>query len=391
MTEALLVINAGSSSLKFALYQTTDGEPARLARGQVAGLPKAPHFAAVDADEATLTDETLASCDHAGALDHLFGWIESRFPGVTVIAAGHRVVHGGRAFAAPVRIDEERLSRLEALCPLAPLHQPHNLAPIRALAARPGGMPQVACFDTAFHRDNDRLAQLFALPRRYAEAGVIRYGFHGLSYEYIARSLAEVSPRAAEGRTVVAHLGNGASLCALKAGRSIATTMGFTALDGLPMGTRTGSLDPGVVLYLMQEEGLSAAEIETLLYRQSGLLGLSGLSHDMRTLLEAGTPEAEEAVAFYCYRIAREIGSLMAALDGLDALVFTAGIGENAAPVRARVLAHLGWTGASLDDSANTAGERRISTPDSAIDLMVLPTNEELMIARHTLEVLNGN
>ena len=301
---------------------------------------------------------------------------------------GHRVVHGGVDYAGPVRITAEVVAKLERLVPLAPLHQPHNLRPIRALSARMPEVPQVACFDTGFHRAQPPLAQAFALPRELSEAGVRRYGFHGLSYEHIASVLPAHDARAAAGRTVVLHLGNGASMCAIAAGRSIATTMGFTALDGLPMGTRSGSLDPGVVLYLMDEHKMDARAIETLLYRRSGLLGVSGLSSDMRELLESEDPHAREAVALFCYRIGRELGSLAAALGGLDAIVFTAGIGEHAAAVREVVCRDAAWLGVKLDRAANARNGPMISTPDSRVAVWVIATDEESMIARHTRDVL---
>jgi acetate kinase len=297
-------------------------------------------------------------------------------------------VHGGLQYTQPVRVDAGVLAALDRFVPLAPLHQPHNLAAIRAVMHSAPEVPQVACFDTAFHRSNPELAQMFALPYELHEAGVRRYGFHGLSYEYIATVLPEVDARAAAGRTVVLHLGNGASMCALAGGRSVASTMGFTAVDGLPMGTRTGNLDPGVVLYLMDERGMDVRAIEKLLYQQSGLLGVSGLSSDMRTLLASDATRAKLAVDLYVYRIGRELGSLAAALGGLDALVFTAGIGENSAEIRARICATARWLGVELDAAANAAGGPRISTAASRVTALTIPTNEELMIARHTERLL---
>ena len=305
-----------------------------------------------------------------------------------IVAAGHRVVHGGVKFAAPVRIDADVLGELASLIPLAPLHQPHNLAAIRAVVQHAPQLPQAACFDTAFHRTQPPVAQAFGLPRTYTERGVRRYGFHGLSYEYVASVLPGIDARAAAGRTVVAHLGNGASMCGLKAGQSMATTMGFTAVDGLVMGTRCGALDPGVLLFLMDQHGMDARALEVLLYQKSGLLGVSGISSDMRTLLASTDPRAAEAIELFVYRIVRELGSLTAALGGLDAVVFTGGIGENAASIRARVCRDAAWLGLELDEEANQRGGPCLSRPDSHVAAWVIPTNEELMIAHHTRRVL---
>ncbi len=394
MRDGILVINAGSSSIKFSLYVSENGDGLHLSsKGQVEGIHVAPHFEAKDPEGRRIADHKWEHGDklsHEVLLEFLIRWVEENLEGATLRAAGHRVVHGGVNYGAPVRVTPEVLDELETLVPLAPLHQPHNLAPIRALAAVHSDLAQVACFDTAFHRTNPRLAQIFALPRHLTAEGVRRYGFHGLSYEYIAHKLAEVAPDIARGRVVVAHLGSGASMCAIQGGKSMASTLGFTALDGLPMGTRSGNLDPGVVLYLMQQKGMTGAEIETLLYKQSGLLGVSGISNDMRVLLESSDPHATEAVDLFCYRVSREIGSLAAAMGGLDALVFTAGIGELAAPVRAKVVDLAGWLGMRLDDGANAGHGPRISTPDSAVSAWVIPTNEELMIARHTRAVLKA-
>jgi acetate kinase len=308
--------------------------------------------------------------------------------GLSLKGIGHRVVHGGLKYAVPTRMDREVLQDLQQFVPLAPLHQPHNLTPIRLMFERQPELPQVACFDTAFHRSQPELAQMFALPKELHDEGVRRYGFHGLSYEYIASSLPQFDPAAANGRTVVCHLGNGASMCALSGGRSVASTMGFTAVDGLPMGTRCGALDPGVILYLMDQRGMDARAIEKLIYSQSGLLGVSGVSSDMRTLLASDEPRAKLAVDLYVYRIARELGSLAAALGGLDAIVFTGGIGENSAEIREGVCRDAAWLGVQLDEAANRAGRQRISTAASKTAAWVLPTNEELMIARHTRRVL---
>ncbi len=392
MADAILVLNAGSSSLKFSTFLDRAETPELLIHGQLEALTTRPHFIARNAAGAVLGERTWeegAALGHQGAIEFLFAWgRDGVFSGHRVIAVGHRVVHGGVTFTRPALIGPETLTALEALIPLAPLHQPHNVAAIKAVAQRAPHLPQVACFDTSFHRTQPEIAQSFALPRRYSGGGVRRYGFHGLSYEYIASRLPHLDGRAAEGRTIVAHLGNGASLCAMKNGRSVATTMGFTTLDGLMMGTRCGALDPGVLLYLMDHDGLDARRLEELLYRQSGLLGVSGLSSDMRTLLESSSPAAAEAIDLFVYRIGRELGSLAAALGGLDALIFTGGIGENAAPIRARVCREAAWLGLELDENANATGGPRLSRPASRVSVWVLPTNEELMIARHVQRML---
>ncbi len=392
MTDAILVLNAGSSSLKFSVFvDRADAAPQLTLRGQIEGILTRPTFVARDAGGATLAESDLGGAmqpGHQGATDFLLDWLEQRLGGQRLVAAGHRVVHGGREFSAPVRVNAAVLDALERLVPLAPLHQPHNVATIRAVAARAPDLAQVACFDTAFHTAQPPLAQAFALPRHLTEAGIRRYGFHGLSYEYIAHMLPSVDMRAATGRTVVAHLGNGASMCAMLAGKSAASTMGFTALDGLPMGTRCGAIDPGVLLYLLDRHGMDARGLEKLLYHESGLLGVSGVSSDMRALLASGDVHAAEAVDLFVYRIVREIGSLAAALGGLDALVFTAGIGENTPLIRARVCRAVAWLGIELDESANTDGGPRISSAVSRTSAWVLPTNEELMIALHTRAAL---
>jgi acetate kinase len=390
MTRGLLVINAGSSSIKFALYQVRDHGLAPRCRGLADGLGGSlARLNIVDERGVVLLDTRLpAPADHDLALDRTLQWLERHPDGRDLVGAGHRVVHGGPRFSRPVRVDAGVLERLEEYTALAPLHQSHNLRPIHALARLRPSLAQVACFDTAAHRSQPMEAQRFALPREYEERGILRYGFHGLSYEYIASVLPDYDPRAARGRTVVAHLGNGASMCALSDGRSVATTMGFTALDGLPMGQRCGSIDPGVLLHLLQSEGMSVAELEELLYRHSGLLGLSGISADMRELLASDEQAAAEAVAYYVYRSVREIGSLAAALGGLDALVFTAGVGENAVPVREAICARLDWLGLRLDKAANARGASHISAEGSAVSAWVIPTDEELMIARHTLDCL---
>jgi acetate kinase len=394
MREGILVINAGSSSIKFSLFVgESGGEMALSSKGQVDGIHVAPLFKAFDPAGHPLAEkrwEHGESLSHEVLLSFLLRWIEEHLDGAVLKAAGHRVVHGGLRYSHPVRIDADIVEELETLVPLAPLHQPHNLAPIRALAAVHPELVQVACFDTAFHRTNPRVAEIFALPRALTAEGVRRYGFHGLSYEYIAHRLTEVAPEVAGGRVVVAHLGSGASMCAIKDGTSIASTMGFTALAGLPMGTRTGNLDPGVVLYLMQRKGMDAKQLETLLYKESGLLGVSGISNDMRVLLDSTDPHAEEAVELFCYRIGRELGSLAAAMGGLDALVFTAGIGERSAVVRERVCRQAEWLGVRLDPTANAGNVQCITAADSPIPALVIPTDEEMMIARHTRAVLRG-
>jgi acetate kinase len=392
MTDAILVLNAGSSSLKFSLFRDrAPAAPQLELHGQIEGILTKPRFSAHDASGAILAERDLgavAQSGHEGAAGFLLHWLEPRLGEQHLAAAGHRVVHGGLEFSAPVRVSAAVLEALDRLVPLAPLHQPHNLAAIRAVAARLPDLVQVACFDTAFHTAQPSLAQAFALPMHLTEAGIRRYGFHGLSYEYIAKMLPTVDLRAATGRTVVAHLGNGASMCALAAGKSAASTMGFTALDGLPMGTRCGAIDPGVLLYLLDHYGMDARGLEKLLYHESGLLGVSGISSDMRALLASRDTHAAEAVDLFVYRIVRELGSLAAALGGLDALVFTAGIGENTPSIRARVCRAAAWLGIELDDSANARGGPRISRAGSRASAWVLPTNEELMIALHTRTVL---
>jgi acetate kinase len=392
MRDAILVLNAGSSSLKFSVFVSgVDLVP--LVAGNLEELQGHARFRAKDATGAVVDEHGWPAGGppgHEGAIAFLLDWLRANAGGERLIAVGHRVVHGGADYTAPVRVTPEVLARLERLVPLAPLHQPHNLLPIRTLAARMPDLPQVACFDTAFHSAQSPVARTFALPRELSDAGVRRYGFHGLSYEYIASVLPQYDARAAAGRTIVLHLGNGASMCALHAGRSVATTMGFTAVDGLPMGTRTGSLDPGVLLYLMDEQGMDARAIETLIYKRSGLLGVSGISSDMRELLESDHPHAREAIELFCYRIGRELGSLAAALGGLDAVVFTAGIGEHAAPIRDRVCGDASWLGLTLDTAANARNGPRISSPDSRIAAWVIATDEERMIARHTRDLLQS-
>ena len=386
MLDAIAVVNAGSSSIKFSLFAESGRALELIARGQTEGIYTAPRFAAKDRDGKTLGEKSWGEgvkLGHNGALDHLVAFLRSQLGQSRLAGVGHRVVHGGLEYSRPVRVDAKVLSALEKYVPLAPLHQPHNLAPIRTLLERAPELPQVACFDTAFHRVQPEVAQAFALPRSITERGVRRYGFHGLSYEYIAHALPERDPKAAAGKVVVLHLGNGSSMCAMANGRSVASTMGFTAVDGLPMGTRCGSLDPGVILYLLDELKMDARAIEKLIYQQSGLLGVSGISSDMRALLDSNEPNAKAAIDLYVYRIGREMGSLASALGGLDAIVFTAGIGENSAVLRERVCRDARWLGVELDTAANKAGGPRISTAASRVSAWAIPTNEELMIARH--------
>jgi acetate kinase len=390
MSDALLVLNAGSSSLKFSVFLDED-PPRPLLRGQLEGLLTRPRFVARNSTAVVGEKEWPSGTmlGHQGAIEFLFTWGRGgALAGHRIVATGHRVVHGGMKFSAPVLINSETLAELEALVPLAPLHQPHNLAAIEAVALMAPKLPQVACFDTAFHRSQPAVAQAFALPRRYAEEGVRRYGFHGLSYEYIASVLPTCDRRAADGRTVVAHLGNGASMCALSGGRSVATTMSFTALDGLIMGTRCGAIDPGVLLYLIDRHGMNARTLRQLLYEQSGLLGVSAVSSDMRELLSSSDSAAAEALDLFVYRIRRELGSLAAALNGLDALVFTGGIGGNAVSIRSRVCRDASWLGLELDEEANVKGGPCISRAGSRVSAWVIPTNEELMIALHTRRLL---
>jgi acetate kinase len=386
----IAVLNAGSSSLKFALYGASE-RAELMFRGQIERLNSTPSLKVFESN-GTLVDERhwpRGELDHDGAAREVLATGRRLLGDMPVRAVGHRVVHGGMRFGAPTRVDPSVLEELEQLVPLAPLHQPHNLRPIRVIAEAVPHLPQIACFDTAFHRSQAVLAQSFALPRELTEGGVRRYGFHGLSYEFIVSRLGEIAPELARRRLIVAHLGNGASLCAVHEGRSIASTMGFTAVDGLMMGTRCGALDPGVILYLMKQKGLSAADVEALLYNRSGLLGVSGISSDMRTLRGSDRPEAREAIDLFVYRTVREIGSLAASLGGLDGLVFTGGIGENDVQTRAEVVAQCRWLGLELDTMRNGAGEPLVSSTRSAAPVLVVPTDEERMIARHGMAVLN--
>jgi acetate kinase len=394
MSDFAVVLNAGSSSLKFSVYERP-GETAWAvaSRGQIEGIGTSPTFSAKDGGGAALPAPALGADvkDARTALEALAAWLRARYGGARVLGVGHRVVHGGAKYAGPTIVTPQVLDDLRALVPLAPLHQPYNLAAIEAVEERLPGVPQVACFDTSFHRGQPLVAEVVPLPKDIRDRGVQRYGFHGLSYEYIASVLPEAAPEIASGRVIVAHLGSGASLCAMRNRRSVDSTLGFTALDGLCMGTRPGAIDPGVVLYLFQTLGLSAKDVEAILYRKSGLLGLSGVSNDMRDLL--GSPEASArlAVEYFVYRAAKEIGALTAVLGGLDGLVFTAGIGEHSAEIRRRICEASAWLGLELDAAANDAGDRkgpRITTASSRVSAWVIPTNEELVIARHTGRLL---
>jgi acetate kinase len=386
-----LVLNAGSSSLKFCVYQKPQGAPWGLGtKGQIDGIGTSPRLSAKDADGQVLVDRKPdgAMRDGRDALEAVASWLRSRYGDAHLLGVGHRVVHGGARYASPTVVTPEVLSELRRLIPLAPLHQPYNLAAIEAAEKRLPDVPQVACFDTSFHRSQPAVVDVVPLPREICSAGVQRYGFHGLSYEYIASVLPQVAPEIAGGRVIVAHLGSGASLCAMKGGKSVDNSLGFTALDGLCMGTRPGSLDPGVVLYLFQTLGLDAKQVETILYKKSGLLGISGLSADMRDLLASDEPSARLAVDYFVYRAAKEIGALAAVLGGIDGLVFTAGIGENSAEIRRRICESSAWLGIEFDAEANAAKRARISTPSSKVSAWLIPTNEELMIARHTALLL---
>ena len=386
--ETILVVNAGSSSVKFQIFGVEEaGALQRLIRGQVDGIGSRPRLVARSNDGTSLIERSCGSDevpDVAAAIDTVGTWLR-KTQTFKLAAVGHRVVHGGPAYDRPVVIDQGVVANLERYISLAPLHQPNNLAPIRALLKGRPDLLQVACFDTAFHHGHSAVADHFAIPERYYAEGVRRYGFHGLSYEYVAGRLPQVAPDIADGRVIVAHLGSGASMCALSNGRSVESTMGFTALDGIPMGTRPGQIDPGVLLYLLNEKGMDPSAIQDMLYRDSGLKGLSGISSDMRELQSNPDPRAMLAVDHFVYRIGLNAGMLAAALGGLDAFVFTAGVGENSPVIRARIAEKLAWLGAVLDPADNTAGKRIISKPESRIPLLVEPTDEELMIATHTL------
>jgi acetate kinase len=387
MDDYALILNAGSSSLKFCVYQRPATENWRLeSRGQIEGIGTSPRLSARDAYGGIIAQNNLDDwvSDGRAALDALASWLRSKYRGARVLGVGHRVVHGGARYAQATIVSRQVLAELYELIPLAPLHQPHNLLAIETIFERMPDVPQVACFDTSFHRTNLPVAKLIPLPREICKSGLQRYGFHGLSYEYVASVLPEVAPEIARKRVIVAHLGSGASLCALKDGKSIDNSLGFTALDGLCMGTRPGALDPGVVLFLFQSLGLSPKEVENILYKKSGLLGISGVSNDMRDLLVSSVPEARLAVDYFVYRAAKEIGALAAVLGGVDGLVFTAGIGENSPEIRRRICEASSWLGVELDAEANANRGPRISTRGSKVSTWVVPTNEEFMIARHT-------
>jgi acetate kinase len=385
---SILVVNAGSSSLKFSLFRVDAADALNaVAHGQIGGIGTRPRLVAHDAAGATLAERDFGADEVGGvpdAIEQTGAWLRENFQNEPLRAVGHRVVHGGADYSRPVRVDDGVFAALERLIPLAPLHQPHNLAAIRAVRETQPQLPQVACFDTAFHRGHPQLADLYALPWKYYEAGIRRYGFHGLSYEYIAAMLPQAAPALADGRVIVAHLGSGASLCALRAGRSVDSTMGFSPLDGVPMGTRPGALDPGVILHLVNQFDMPGPELETLLYRQSGLLGLSGISNDMRVLLESREPRARLAVDYFVHHTARQIGALAAVLGGVDGLVFTAGIGEHSVEIRARLMQACAWLGLTPDGEANRNGGPCVSASGSRVSAWVIPTDEERMIARHT-------
>jgi acetate kinase len=390
--DSVLVVNAGSSSLKFQVFSTGADGPTSIIRGAVDGIGTRPRLKATKADDSVLADQSYeaAQVSNLAAAIQVAGAMLREKHGVNFAAVGHRVVHGGPIYARPVVIDDEVVSQLERFVPLAPLHQPNNLAPIRAIRERFPNLPQVACFDTAFHRGHNAAADCYAIPQSLYDEGVRRYGFHGLSYEYIASRLPAVAPGAAQGRVIVAHLGSGASMCALLNGQSVESTMGFTALDGLPMGTRPGQIDPGVLLYLLTDKGMSPAAVQKFLYGECGLKGLSGISNDVRDLQSSNEPGAKLAMEHFVYRIGLNAGMLAAALGGLDAFVFTAGIGERSSIVRARVAERLTWLGVDLDPAANEAGAPVISGRQSRVSVLVVPTDEELMIARHTLAALSS-
>jgi acetate kinase len=393
MADLILVLNAGSSSIKFCAFDAGPAEPELVLHGQVEGLYTAAHFSAKDASGAKIGEqrwEPDAAFGHHEATEFIGGFLRSHREEHRLVAVGHRVVHGGLQFTRAVVVTPAVIDALDKLTPLAPLHQPHNLAPIRILTQLRPDVPQVACFDTAFHRSQPEVAQAYALPARITGLGVRRYGFHGLSYEYISTVLPDFDAQAAAGATLVAHLGNGSSMCALAGGKSMASTMGFTAVDGLPMGSRCGNIDPGVILFLMDHLNMDTRAVENLIYKQSGLLGVSGISSDMRVLLDSEDARARFAVDLFIYRIGRELGSLAAATHGIDALVFTAGIGEHSALIRERVCREARWLGVELDQTANAGDGPRISTPASKVSTWVIPTNEELMIARHTRAAIAG-
>ena len=391
MQQSILTINAGSSSVKFALFELAEhiSEKAAIS-GQIDGIGTAHvRLVAKDNTGTRIVDQALpAGADHATSFDQLLHWFSSSAKGGKIVAVGHRVVHGGDRYSHPVVLSPADLDQLASYKRLAPLHQPHNLNGIYAIEKVLAGVPQVACFDTAFHRTQSEIAQMYGLPRQYTEEGAKRYGFHGISYEYIASVLPQHCKKA-DGRVIVCHLGNGASMTAMVNRKCVATTLGFSTLDGLIMGTRCGPIDPGLILHIMESKGFGVKEMTHLLYKESGLLGVSGISQDMRTLVASDKPEAKEAIELFCYRIVRELGSLAAAAGGLDAIVFTGGIGEHNPGLRSNICKQASWQGISLNEEANKSGEHRISAADSAVDVFVIPTNEEWMIARHTQALLN--
>lgn len=392
MNDYALVLNAGSSSLKFCVYQRPADSSWKLeARGQIEGIGTSPHLSAKDDSGEVIVDEKLSETVRDGhrAIEALAAWLRSKYGGAKVLGVGHRVVHGGKKYSGPTLITPAVVEDLKELIPLAPLHQPYNLAAIDAVSERIPGVPQVACFDTGFHSGREAVTEIVPLPREMCQAGLQRYGFHGLSYEYIASVMPQIAPEIAGKKVIVAHLGSGASLCAMKNGRSVDNSLGFTALDGLCMGTRPGAIDPGVVLYLFQTLGLSSKEVENILYKKSGLLGISGISNDMRDLLGRTEPEARLAVDYFIYRVAKEIGALASVLGGIDSLVFTAGIGENSSDIRRRICMACEWLGLEMDENLNNSRGPKISTLRSRVSAWVIPTNEELMIARHTGSLLN--
>ena len=394
MEDYVLVLNAGSSSLKFCVYKRSEKSSWQLgSRGQISGIGTSPRFVAKNSQNEVLADDRLGSevSDGRAAIGVLAGWLRNHYGSTRIVGVGHRIVHGGTRYAEPTLVSRQLLADLKEIIPLAPLHQPYNLAAIEAVCQRLPTVPQVACFDTGFHQGNAEVAKLIPLPQDLRNRGLRRYGFHGLSYEYISSVLPTKAPEIAEGRVIVAHLGSGASLCAMRDGAGVDNTLGFTALDGLCMGTRPGSLDPGAILYLFQSIGLSPKEVETVLYKKSGLLGISGISNDMRDLLASTDPNARMAVDYFVYRAAKEIGALTSVLGGLDGLVFTAGIGENSPQMRQRICEASAWLGVELDAEANSRNASRISTPKSKVSVWTIPTNEELMIARHTASALRLN
>ncbi|WP_265949364.1 acetate/propionate family kinase [Dechloromonas sp. A34] len=390
---AYLVLNAGSSSLKFSAFRPrpSDGDLETLLSGQISGIGSIARFEAKAADRRPLGEHTWDDKDSAcrdTLLQYVLNWINTTLVDDDIVAVGHRVVHGGLSLGQPMRVSPDLLDELDSLVPLAPLHQPHNVAPMRILARNFPDLAQVACFDTAFHSSQPPVARNYGLPQALTDAGVCSYGFHGLSYEYVTSHLLASRPDLAEGRVVICHLGNGSSLCAVKGGRSMDTSMGFSVLNGVPMGTRSGSIDPGVILYLMREKQMGLEELEDLLYRQSGLLGVSGISNDMKVLQESADPAAQKAVELFCFRVAKEVAAMAASMGGLDALVFTAGIGENSPEIRALIAERLDWLGVGVAPDANARKAYDISAADARVPVFVVPTNEEMMIARHTIQVL---